>query len=129
MIWGQRYSTSQPDTCTYRIAGNFQRVQFSRMGDLPTIRDLIFMDAYRRIVCLYRHAYFAGLIFADRLLTVKTSKIGPLENFLLYVFRAPQLQYPLLCVYHFPEDITLFYCFQWQHCLVLSDIQSIVHHY
>ena len=104
MIWGQRCSISQPDM--YRIAGNFQGVQFLRMGDLPT---LIFAYAYGHpIMCSYKRAYFAGLIFSDRLLTAKTSKIGLLENFPLYIFRAPRLHYSLLCYFSLKTIFQLF---------------------
>ena len=55
------------------------------MGDLLTFRGLIFTDAHGlTITCMYKRAYFMGLIFADCRLTAKTAKIGPLENFPLY---------------------------------------------
>ena len=69
----------------YRIAGNFRGVQFSRKASLQTFRGLIFTDAHTHAhYTLYNHAYFAGLIFADSLLSAKTVKIGPHENFPLY---------------------------------------------
>ena len=52
------------------------------MGDLVTFCGLIFADVQDRAI--YKHAYFAGLIFALHESTMKTTKIGPLENFLLY---------------------------------------------
>ena len=48
-------------------------VQFLWISDLPTIRGLIFVDAYgHSITCSYKHAYFVGLIFKDRHLSAKT---------------------------------------------------------
>ena len=48
-------------------------------------RGLIFADACTHAhYTLYNCAYFAGLIFADSSLSVKTAKIGPHENFPLY---------------------------------------------
>ena len=50
------------------------------MGDLATFRSLIFTDACGLpVMGLYKRAYFAGLLFADRHLTAKSVKIGPLE--------------------------------------------------
>ena len=66
----------------YRIAGNFRGVQFLWMGDLVTFHISIFVDANDcAIVSMYKCAYFTGLIFAVHETTVKTTKIGPLENF------------------------------------------------
>ena len=66
----------------YRIAGNFRGVQFLWMGDLVTFHVSIFVDANDcAIVSMYKCAYFTGLIFAVHETTVKTTKIGPLENF------------------------------------------------
>ena len=69
------------------IAGIFRGVQFSWIRNLLTFCDSNFADAHNRantfnmkVTCL-----FAGLIFTvyqDS--TVKTVKIGPLKNFLLY---------------------------------------------
>ena len=70
---------------SYRIAGNFRRVQFSQMASLQIFRGLIFTDVrHHAHYTLYNHTYFAGLIFADSRLSTKTAKIGPLENFPLY---------------------------------------------
>ena len=69
----------------YCIAGNFRGVQFSRKANLQSFRGLIFMDARTHAhYTLYNRAYFAGLIFADSSLSVKTAKIKPYENFPLY---------------------------------------------
>ena len=55
------------------------------MGDLVTFRGSIFADAhYRAITSTYKCAYFMGLIFAVHESTIKTTKLGPLENFPLY---------------------------------------------
>ena len=78
----------------YRIAGNFRGVQFLRMASLQSFRGLIFADArHHAHYTLYNRTYFAGLIFADSRLSVKTTKIGPLENFPLYgiLFNASSL--------------------------------------
>ena len=69
----------------YCKAGNFCGVQFSQMVDLHYFTGLIFADALIYTHCvLYIRAYFAGLIFVVRRLSVKTAKIGPHENFPLY---------------------------------------------
>ena len=55
------------------------------MDDLVTFHGSIFTDAHNRAVTsMYKCAYFAGLIFTVQESTVKTAKIGPLENFPLY---------------------------------------------
>ena len=47
------------------------------IGDLLSLHSLIFVDVYERaIICMYKHAYFVGLIFA----ICQTMKIGPLED-------------------------------------------------
>ena len=69
----------------HRIAVNFRRVQFLWMGDLITFHGSIFADAHNcTVTSLYKRAYFAGLTFAVHESTVKTAKIGSLENFPLY---------------------------------------------
>ena len=74
-----------PIPVTYRIAGNFRGVQFSRMASLQSFRGLIFADVrHHAHYTLYNRTYFAGLIFADSRLSAKTAKIGSLENFPLY---------------------------------------------
>ena len=66
----------------YCIAGNFQGVQFSQMGNLVTFRGSIFVDMHDHAVTyMYKCAYFMGLIFTDHESTVK---IRPLEKFPLY---------------------------------------------
>ena len=40
---------------------------------------------------MYKHAYFVGLIFVVHESTVKTMKIGPLENFPLLYYFGPSL--------------------------------------
>ena len=91
---------------TYRIAGNFRGIQFSRKGHLQRFRDLIFTDGRSRTApptirqacltimvtppadrtCTGRcmDFYFADLIFVDCCSTAKTVKIGSLKNFRLY---------------------------------------------
>ena len=55
------------------------------MVDLYNFVGLIFADGCTHAHCvLYNQAYFVGLIFVVRRSSVKTAKIGPLENFLLY---------------------------------------------
>ena len=55
------------------------------MVDLYHFTGLIFTDAHTHAnYVLYNRAYFACLIFAVRRSSVKTLKIGPLENILLY---------------------------------------------
>jgi hypothetical protein len=69
----------------YRTAENFRGVQFSRIASLQSFRGLIFADAGDHAhYTLYNRTYFAGLIFADSHLSVKTTKIRPHENFPLY---------------------------------------------
>ena len=66
----------------YRIVGNFQGVQLSQMGDLLLFCSSLFVDVCDCVtICLYKRAYFTGLIFAVQQSTVK---IGPLEIFPLY---------------------------------------------
>ena len=67
---------------SYLVAGKFQGVQFSWMGNLVTFRGSIFADVQDHAI--YKHAYFTGLIFALHESTMKTVKIGPRENFPLY---------------------------------------------
>ena len=57
----------------YRIAGNFHRVQFSRMINLYHFAGLIFADVrtHNHFV-LYNQAYFMVLIFTIRRSSVKT---------------------------------------------------------
>ena len=62
----------------YRIVGSCRRAQFSRMFYLYYFMDLNFADACTHV--LYNRAFFAGLIFVVRRSSVKTAKIGPLEN-------------------------------------------------
>ena len=70
------------DQPVYRIAGNFRGFQFSRVGDLYHFTGLIFADVHDHAhYTLYNLSYFTGLIFA---VSLKTAKIGPLENFPLY---------------------------------------------
>jgi hypothetical protein len=58
--------------CVCRIAGNFRGVQFLQMANLQT---LIFADACNHAHYIpYNCTYFAGLIFADSRLSVKTAK-------------------------------------------------------
>ena len=65
----------------YCIAGNFRRVQFSWIGNLLTFPDSNFSDAcYHANTCIYKRAYFTGLVFAVHESTMKTVKIGPLET-------------------------------------------------
>ena len=55
------------------------------MVDIYHYMGLIFVDLRTHAHCvLYNQAYFAGLIFMVRQLSVKTAKIGPLKNFPLY---------------------------------------------
>ena len=55
------------------------------MDNLVTFHGSIFTDAhYRAVTSMYKRAYFAGLIFAVHESTMKSTKIGPLENFPLY---------------------------------------------
>ena len=72
-------------TQTYRIAGNFRRVQFSWMVDLYHFAGLIFTDsrAHAHYV-LYNPTYFVGLIFVARRSSTKTAEIGPREISPLY---------------------------------------------
>ena len=54
------------------------------MGNV-TFRSSIFADTHdRAITSLYKLAYFVGLIFVVHESTMKTVKVGPLENFPLY---------------------------------------------
>ncbi len=70
---------------TYRIAGNFRGVQFSKMASLQSFPSLIFVDSCDHAhYILYNRTCFVGLIFADSRLSAKTMKIGSYENFLLY---------------------------------------------
>ena len=70
---------------SYRIAGNFRGVQFSWMVNVYYFMGLIFVDGCTHAhYVLYNQAYFMGLIFTVCRLSVKTAKIGPLENFPLY---------------------------------------------
>ena len=47
------------------------------MGNLVTFRGSIFTDAQdRAVTSMYKHAYFAGLIFTVHESTVKTAKIS-----------------------------------------------------
>ena len=65
--------------------GKFQGVHFSWIGDLITFHGSIFADAHNcAITAMYKRAYFVDLIFAVHISTMKTTKIGPLENFPLY---------------------------------------------
>ena len=69
----------------YRIAGKFQGVQFSWVGDFYHFVGLIFADACDHAHCtLHNRAYFVGLVLAVSLLSAKTAKIQPLKNFPLY---------------------------------------------
>ena len=55
------------------------------MGDLVTFCGSISADVHDyAITSMYKCAYFAGLIFTVHESTMKTAKIGPLENFPLY---------------------------------------------
>ena len=55
------------------------------MGGLVTFHSSVFVDAHdHAITAMYKRAYFVGLSFAVHESTVKTVKIGPLENFPLY---------------------------------------------
>ena len=59
--------------------------QFSWVGDLYHFTALIFADVRDHAhYTLYNRSYFAGLIFAVSRSSVKTAKIGPLQNFPLY---------------------------------------------
>ena len=65
---------------SYHIAGNFHGRSI-----FTTFAGLIFVDACSHAhYVLYSRAYFAGLICTVRRSSVKTAKIGPLENFPLY---------------------------------------------
>jgi hypothetical protein len=51
---------------TYRIAGNFRGVQFSRMANLQSFRSLNFADESDHAhYTLYNRTYFTGLIFHE----------------------------------------------------------------
>ena len=66
----------------YHIVGNFGGVQFLWIGALQHFAGSIFLDARDHAsMCTYKRAYFMGLIFA---VGRSTTKVGPLENFLLY---------------------------------------------
>ena len=73
--------------CSY--SRKFQGVQFLWNGDLLTfcssILRLVEM-CNNAITCLHKHACFVGqgIIFTVQQSTMKTIKIGPLENFPLY---------------------------------------------
>ena len=55
------------------------------MGNLVTFRGSTFVDAHNRTnTAMYKCAHFVGLILTVHESTVKTAKIGPLENFPLY---------------------------------------------
>ncbi len=72
-------------THKYRIAGNFRGVQFSQMANLQGFCSLIFADTCDHAhYTLHNRTYFAGLLFVDSCLSVKTAKIRPYENFPLY---------------------------------------------
>ncbi len=67
----------ETNTKEYRIAGNFRRIQFSQMTNLPNFRGLIFADACDHAhYTLHNRTYFAGLIFMDSRLSVKTTKVS-----------------------------------------------------
>ena len=65
--------------------GNFRRVQFSWNIDLHHFTGLFFLDVFTHAhYVLYNQAYFVVLIFLVRQSSIKTTKIGSLENFPLY---------------------------------------------
>ena len=70
-------------TLYYHIAGNFRRVQFSRMVELYCFTCLFFEDEYTHAhYVLYNCVYFAGLLFAVRQSFTKNCKNWTPWNFL-----------------------------------------------
>ena len=81
---------------TYHIlySRKFSRNSIFVDGRSLLFRRLKFVDLCTHAHCvLYNQAYFTGLMFAVRRSSVKTAKIGPLENFPLYSSLSCQLDH------------------------------------
>ena len=90
---------------TYCIAGNFRGAQFSRMVDLYHFVGLILVDKRTHVhYVLYNPTYFAGLIFAVRQSSVKTTKIGPPKTSCYMVIHIAIRSIMALCLQHIHEE-------------------------
>ena len=91
--------------CVQRVCGTVVYVRipysgkFSRMVDFYYFAGLDFTDASTHThYVLYNQAFFTGLIFVIRRWSVKTTKIGPLKNFLLYSSTCLESNVYTLCI-------------------------------
>ena len=81
----QKFSPSKVSHCMILpCTGKILRASISHMVNLYHFVGLIFADMHNHahyIYVLYKWANFTDLIFAVKWSSVKTAKIGPLENF------------------------------------------------
>ena len=89
----------------YCIAGNFCGVQFSRMVDLYNLWVNFRECEHSHPLCTVQSSFFAGLIFVVRRSSMKTAKIGPLENFPLYGTVLPRKKVHFAHCYIFAHKI------------------------